>query len=95
MLSRRVILEFWNKKDQIQITSSIVGYFKRAIYNRSINYIKSKSRFTDDENALVSFEDNEDSVEEEIYGNEMKERLEKVMENLPEKCKICLFFESL
>ncbi|MBK8699604.1 MAG: RNA polymerase sigma-70 factor [Saprospiraceae bacterium] len=84
---QEVLLEFWNKREQIQINTSIVAYLKRSVYNRSINYIKSKSRFTDDENVLLTYEDEEDSVEEEIFGNEMQQKLDKVMENLPEKCK--------
>ncbi len=84
---QEVLLEFWNKREQIIITTSILAYLKRSVYNRSLNYIKSKSRFTDDENALLTFEDAEDSIEEEIFGSEMQQKLDKVMENLPEKCK--------
>ena len=49
-----------------------------------------KISFTDDENALMTFEDAEDSVEEEIFGSEMQQKLDKVMENLPENANMRL-----
>ena len=48
---QEVLLEFWNKREQIVITTSILAYLKRSVYNRSLNYIKSKYAF-----ALSRFE---------------------------------------
>lgn len=84
---QEVLMEFWNKRNQIDINISVYAYLKRSVYNRSINYIKSKSKFSDDENALLTHESDQSSVEEELYGDEMQIKLSKAIESLPEKCR--------
>jgi RNA polymerase sigma-70 factor (ECF subfamily) len=84
---QEVLLEFWNKKEQIEITSSIQGYLRRSVYYRSLNHIKQKSKFTEDENALLNHENDDESIEEKMYASEMQEKIDKVIESLPEKCR--------
>jgi RNA polymerase sigma-70 factor, ECF subfamily len=84
---QEVLMEFWNKREQINVTSSVFAYLKRAVFNRSINYIKSKSKFTDDELALSTKESNEYSIEDQMIKDELQAKLSKVIESLPEKCR--------
>ncbi len=84
---QEVLMEFWNKRNQIDINTSVYGYLKRSVYNRSINYIKSKSKFSDDENALLTHESDFSSAEEDLIGEEMHLKLSKVIQSLPEKCR--------
>jgi RNA polymerase sigma-70 factor, ECF subfamily len=84
---QEVIMELWSKRENIQFTTSIIAYLRRAIYNRSINYIKQKAKFSDDDSALVNFEDRADSVEESLYAEQLNSKLQLAIESLPEKCK--------
>ena len=84
---QEVILELWNKRDILQVNISLFAYLKRAVYNRSLNFIKARGRIASDEQVLILVKDKEDGVEDEMIGEEMKERLNKIIEGLPEKCR--------
>jgi RNA polymerase sigma-70 factor (ECF subfamily) len=84
---QEVILELWNKKDSLEVNTSLFAYLKRSVYNRSLNFIKSRAKIASDEQPLLLMKDKEDSIEEELYGSEMASKLNKVIESLPEKCR--------
>ncbi len=84
---QEVLMEFWNKREQIDINSTLFGYLRRSVYNRSLNHIKNRSKFSDDETALSNHESNHHSIEEEIIRDEVHDKLVKVIESLPEKCR--------
>lgn len=84
---QEVILELWNKRDILEVNISLFAYLKRAVYNRSLNFIKARGKIASDEQVLILMKDKEDGIEDEMIGNEMKERLNKIIQSLPEKCR--------
>lgn len=84
---QEVILELWNKRDILEVNISLFAYLKRAVYNRSLNFIKARGKIASDEQVLILVRDKEDGIEDEMIGNEMKERLNKIIQGLPEKCR--------
>ena len=75
---------FWNKKEEINITTSFKSYSSRAVKNLSIQHLeKSKQVVSIEKNKLVP-----DSEEEPVYFEKMEEgkisKVMKLLNQLPE-----------
>ncbi|HOI30669.1 MAG TPA: RNA polymerase sigma-70 factor [Melioribacteraceae bacterium] len=84
-----VFLNIWLKRGRIQITSSIKAYLYTAVRNQSINYLKKKDynfedlEVVDKEKVIASL-----SPDHFIYHEELKNEIEKIILNIPEKRQI-------
>jgi RNA polymerase sigma-70 factor (ECF subfamily) len=83
-----VFIKLWNKKDEINIDSSIKGYLFKAITNASLNYLES--------NKISKFKVEIDHATESVFATdesndmvtqELAQRLEQAIDALPPKCK--------
>ena len=81
---------FYQKRESLEITTSIRSYLFRAVKNSALNYIR-------DHAMLVSVDEQEskelilrttDTVHDTLMGKEMEEVINKAIDNLPEQCKI-------
>jgi RNA polymerase sigma-70 factor, ECF subfamily len=85
---QNVFLRFWNMKDTVIINTTIDGYLYKAVINETLNYLDSKKRIT------VSIDDSEtqhiltgQTIEEEIHYNELQEKVNTLLNQLPPKCR--------
>ncbi len=87
---QEVFIYFWEKREKINISSSLKSYLYTAVKNRSINYIKLQlpkdMAKTDVENASEYFSD--DAAEGNIENTELKAYIEKAIDTLPNKCRL-------
>ncbi|MFT6854283.1 MAG: RNA polymerase sigma-70 factor (ECF subfamily) [Cyclobacteriaceae bacterium] len=75
----------WEKRDTIQIKSSIKSYLFTTVKNKSINYIKNelpKQQLSENLSAASLFI-NEDKTEDDL----LKIRVQKAIDQLPSKCR--------
>lgn len=88
-IAQDVFVELWNKRDSIEIHSSLGGYLNRAAVNKALNYLKSRNRGVIDGSAeLAEAADESDSVSAAAMdAEEMESRLHRAIENLPERCR--------
>lgn len=84
---QEVLTEMWKKKESIELSGSILGYLKRSVYYRSLNFIKAKANKMQDLDTVVHFENKETSVEETLYEQELFKRIDDVVQTLPDRCK--------
>lgn len=84
---QEVLTEMWKKRETIEISGSIVGYLKRSVYYRSLNFVKAKANQMQDLDTVAHFENKDISIEEDIYGQELFEEIDEVVQSLPERCK--------
>ncbi|MEB2785653.1 RNA polymerase sigma-70 factor [Algoriphagus persicinus] len=87
-----VFLKLWEKRDSIEINSSIKAYLYRAVYHDSLNYInhqKVKRKHWDHAHYEMT-QGKPELVGEQIKGqeNELYERFHVALEKLPEKCRM-------
>ena len=71
-----VFLEIWRKRDEIFINSSIEAYLRRSCRNKTLNYIRSNNVHWEDES------------EQYLAADELQYKINKVISNLPEKCRL-------
>jgi RNA polymerase sigma-70 factor (ECF subfamily) len=89
-LAQELFVDLWNKREHIDIHTSLRAYLRRAAVNKSLNFIKSQKRFQfDDSDILTKMAD---SSEQEMHTRETQENLETVLhaaiDTLPEKCRL-------
>ncbi|MCB0524561.1 MAG: RNA polymerase sigma-70 factor [Saprospiraceae bacterium] len=89
-LAQEVFVELWNKRETINIQSSLQAYLRRAAINRALNHIKTQKRTILED--AEKFGDKEDITEQELGIQVKKENQEKALHNaidaLPERCRI-------
>ncbi|HLP94855.1 MAG TPA: RNA polymerase sigma-70 factor [Saprospiraceae bacterium] len=89
-LAQELFVDLWNKRESLDIHTSLRAYLKRAAVNKTLNYLKSQKRFqyeeADDLNNMA------DHSDRDIRQKESQESLEKVLhaaiDTLPEKCRL-------
>jgi RNA polymerase sigma-70 factor (ECF subfamily) len=89
-LAQELFVDLWNKRESLDIHTSLRAYLRRAAVNKSLNYIKANRRHLfEDAEDLGHLPDN--SVQE-TQKRETQETLEDALhaaiETLPEKCRI-------
>lgn len=81
-----VFVRIWEDADKIVIESSLKSYLYRAVINRSLNALKKMKKELQDQKVLASLP-REHIEERHMETNELKIRLYKAIDELPEQCK--------
>ncbi|MEM6723141.1 MAG: RNA polymerase sigma-70 factor [Bacteroidota bacterium] len=82
-----VFFELWKKRETIQIKSSIKAYLRRAVINKTLNFIRDQKIRMDDDSSL-QYLDNKENIQHNLEASEMQIRIEAALEELPPKCKM-------
>lgn len=89
-LAQELFVDFWNKRESLDIHTSLRAYLRRAAVNKSLNYLKANRRIQfDDTDDLGHLAD--DSVRETQLKNiqeTLEDALHLAINGLPEKCRI-------
>ena len=87
-LVQDVFYELWKKREKLDIQSSLKSYLRRAVVNRSLNYIKTQKRFDfGDENFDAQTPDQTVSAQKTLEAQDLKSALNQAINGLPAKCK--------
>lgn len=89
-LAQELFVDLWNKRESLDIHTSLRAYLRRAAVNKSLNYLKANRR--------LQFEDSDeigqmaDHSASDIRHKEKQETLEDALHvaigQLPEKCRV-------
>ena len=86
-LVQDLFLDLWNRRQDLMITSSLSSYLSVSVNYKVINRMARRHRERIYLNGLAT-DAMDHSVEERLSFAELKERLEHVLSELPEKCKL-------
>lgn len=89
-LAQELFVDLWNKRETLDIHTSLRAYLRRAAVNKSLNYIKANRRFQfDQEDDLIHLPD---TTEADLRQREKQDTLEMALhaaiDALPEKCRM-------
>ncbi|WP_291723239.1 RNA polymerase sigma-70 factor [Bernardetia sp.] len=87
-----VFFNFWKKKDQLNITTSVAAYLKRSAANAGIDYLRKKRPTSDnaldiDEPIYQHLAVDTNQSDENIRTEELSNHIETALEALPPRCK--------
>ena len=93
---QEVFLNLWEKKDSINITSSLKSFLYSTVYNACIDYIRRKQteqKYADTykmQLAAIEHTYYDKVVEKEqlLINQAIQNQINKAIENLPEQCRI-------
>ena len=78
----------WDKRHEINVTSSVKSYLYRSVYNKSLLFIRHKNVKTRYENYMKETESYyEPDVSEEYVAEELSQVINKTLEALPERSR--------
>lgn len=80
----KVFINLWEKRSMLDTSTSLKSYLFKSVHNRSLNVIRDRKKFVGDEVPDLA---SEIDVEAQMEAMELEERIMKVIEGLPEKCK--------
>ena len=94
-----LFLAFWERRETILISTSLKAYLYRSVHNRCLNRIKHLS-IRDEHRQHVTYvgEASTLSPMDALAGQELGERIEVAMKQLPEQCRRVFYlsrFEEL
>lgn len=81
-----VFVKIWEDAEKITIQSSLKSYIYRAVINRSINALNKQKREIQNQRELA-YLPQETYELREIEANELKVKLYKAIDDLPQQCK--------
>lgn len=91
-----IIFHLWEKRDTLEITTSLRSYLVQAVRNRCINYLnlereKREVRFSviDQQNEWInSIFPSDDYPLARLLENELEQEIRNAINRLPEECKV-------
>lgn len=85
---QEVISDIWQKREDIQIRTSIDAYIYRSCRNKALNHIRAQKVNWEDEQQLIGFESNITNADLTLEAEELHQRIQNAINDLPEKCGI-------
>lgn len=89
-LAQELFVDLWNKRESLDIHTSLRAYLRRAAVNKSLNYIKAnrRIRFEDDEDLGHLPDQSELDTHKREKQDTLEDALHAAIGSLPEKCRI-------
>ena len=80
----QVFINLWEKRDEIDLSTSLKSYLFTSVNNRSLNVIRDRKKFSSEEVPEIA---GEWDVSAQIESMELEEKIQEVIASLPEKCR--------
>ena len=87
-LAQDVFVELWKKRETIDIRSGLKPYLRRAVVNKTLNYIKARRIDFDDPANLPDPPSTLDSAEETLEASEMEKIIHAAIAAMSERCRL-------
>lgn len=86
-LAQDVFLRFWDKRNQINITSSLNAYLHRMAINEALAYIRRNKKYEQEEMTPNITSGMDDSAEDQYLQGELEANITNAINELPPKCR--------
>jgi len=80
----KVFINLWEKREKIDLSTSLKSYLFTSVHNRSLNVIRDRKKFSSEEVPEMA---GEWDVSTQIESMELEEKINEAIESLPEKCR--------
>lgn len=84
-----LFFRLWQDRQNLRIESSLNGYLFRSVHNRALHYIEHQKVISRHAGEMIAgAELTSEPVTEAIYYHELQARVARVLERLPERCRM-------
>lgn len=85
---QNMFLKFWEKRDLLNVQTSIKAYLYKCIYHDSLNYLKRQKVETKYQDyAAYSMNNSHEAASSRVELNELERKLHQALNELPEHCR--------
>ncbi len=93
-VTQEVFLQIWKKRENLTIQTSVGAYLKRAVINRSLNFIKAKKNVVD-ESHVIHLSSTENSANEKLAAQDIETAMKRALDTLPDRCRTIFIMKRL
>jgi RNA polymerase sigma-70 factor (ECF subfamily) len=86
-LAQEVFLRFWQKRQKIQIDSSLPAYLRRMAINEALAYLRRHKKYQEEELVPGLEPDTDPGAEQQYLHGELKDSISEAINALPPRCK--------
>jgi RNA polymerase sigma-70 factor (ECF subfamily) len=86
-LAQDVFVRFWERRDKIEIKTSIGAYIHRMAINEALTFLRKQKKFQQDNIEDFSFSADGASSVEVMEGEELQIKIKHAIDSLPPKCR--------
>jgi RNA polymerase sigma-70 factor (ECF subfamily) len=86
-LAQEVFLRFWQKRQKIQVTSSLSAYLRRMAVNEALAYHRRNKRYQEEEFLPGMEKDAVPGADEQYLHTELAGHISSAIDTLPPKCR--------
>jgi RNA polymerase sigma-70 factor (ECF subfamily) len=87
-ITHDVFLNLWEKRENIDSSTSLKSYLFTSVYNRCMNYIRDHRKFNRDEQIFNILEQEEQSVPyDHLEEQELESKIIDSLNSLPPRCR--------
>jgi RNA polymerase sigma-70 factor (ECF subfamily) len=80
---------YWEKRESLEITTSLKSYLYKMVYNRCLNVKKhEKVKAEHQRHTIVDFRQSPSYASDIAERQELEKQIDKAIESLPEQCRI-------
>jgi len=81
----QVFIKLWERRGEIDLSTSLKSYLFTAVNNRSLNVIRDRKKFSSEEVPEMA---GEWDVSAQIESMELEEKIRGAIDSLPERCRV-------
>ena len=81
---QKVFISLWEKRERVDLTSSFKPYLFTSVHNRSLNVIRDRKKFSEEEIPDMA---GDWDVSAQIETMELEQKIREVIDSLPERCR--------
>lgn len=81
---QKVFISLWEKREEIDLKASLKPYLFTSVHNRSLNVIRDRKKFSEEEVPDVA---GDWDVSAQIEAMELEQKIRETIDSLPEKCR--------
>jgi len=81
----QVFIKLWERRSEIDLSTSLKSYLFTAVNNRSLNMIRDRRKFSSEE---VPERVGEWDVSAQLESMELEKQIREVIDSLPERCRV-------
>lgn len=86
-LAQDIFVRFWERRDKIDIKTSIGAYIHRMAINEALTYLRRQKKFQQDNIEDFNLSNIDSDVVKVIEGKELNVKIKFAIDSLPPKCR--------
>ena len=86
-IAQDVFIKLWEKRQQLNITSSLGAYLRRMAINEAISFLRRNKHFETEDTIDHAYAGSPSTGEDQMLQSELEQNITNAINNLPPRCR--------